>query len=140
VRAAGWKVRAVEEGPAEIVFVVEPRALARYPEVVRANVTKGRLTRSPFDESWSVVTVAADESLTMVGAYLGAGHGWSSRSTSTGRPGEMLDRGRAFRLPIGSIGLPASLNAVSGGAGTARIRLADAAAAAGYNLGGEPRR
>ncbi len=125
LRKIGWKLRAIEEGDAEILFVVEPKAFVHSPALAHTNVSVG-LRESPFEEGWSIAVVAADESLQM--------------ATTTGMPRELLIIKNPQRLSTRRTGLPATLEGISARASTARVRLADAVATAGYHLGGMARR
>jgi photosystem II stability/assembly factor-like uncharacterized protein len=113
LRARGWKVRAVEQGEAEILFVLQPRAFSRYSDASRQVSRNPAMFGGALEGLGPLWFVTADESLSLL---------------QTSAVGEHSKRW-----------LPAMM-AIASRESVARLRLADAVAAGGYRLGGVPRR
>ncbi len=119
LRKSGWPVKAIEKGGFEVVFVVEPGAFDAISSLSIASA--GIPPTSPLQDAEAIHAVIANESLRSFNALPRA-----ARSPDTpDRPERWLRR---------VTDVARSMTALR------RLRTADAVAAAGYDLGGSPRR
>jgi photosystem II stability/assembly factor-like uncharacterized protein len=136
LKAAGWPVRAVELGEFEVVFVVEPGAL-------ESRSSFGLSAQSlPLVGAEQIRAIVANETLTSF--VLGGSNSSNAMAPVFGDlgPGLALYGSRSAVRPRAAAGgwvrelfrAPSSVPALR------RLRTADAVAAAGYHLGGSPRR
>ena len=115
LRSAGWKLRTVEQGEVEVLFVLEPRAF-RSLEKMSANAGSGGPAKDRDLEGVGVGPIR----------FLVAGESLAVRE-SPARRGENVSWRRAiFDLASRS--------------GASRVRVADAVAAGGFHLGAGARR
>jgi photosystem II stability/assembly factor-like uncharacterized protein len=113
LRGAGWKVRAIEEGDAEILFVLQPKAISRYAPSALEIAQNAMIYGGSLEGQGQLWFLPADESLALL------------------RPSAVGERIEHWLAGMISMTSRASLG---------RVRIADAVAAAGYRLGAVPRR
>ena len=113
LRGAGWKVRAIEEGDAEILFVLQPKAISRYAPSAIEIADNAMVYGGSLEGQGQLWFLPADESLALL------------QPKAVGERIEHWLKG---------------MIAMTSRASLARVRLADAVAAAGYRLGAVPRR
>lgn len=132
LREAGWPVRAVELGEFEVDFVVEPG-------VLESRSSFGLSTQSmPLVSAEQIRAIVAND---MITAFTLQDAAVSDRTRDLG-PGLSQYGSRASvppRNPVGSW-IRGLFRAPSSVPATHRPRTSDAVAAAGYHLGGSPRR
>ena len=113
LRSAGWKVRAVDEGETEILFVLQPKAISRFAQATSDIARNPAMFGGALEGLGPLWFVVADESLSLM------------------QPAVVGEHSKRW--------LPALIT-MSSRASLARIRTADAVTAGGYRLGGVPRR
>ena len=113
LRSAGWKVRAIDEGETEILFVLQPKAISRFASATSEIARNPAMFGGSLEGLGPLWFVVADESLALM------------------QPAVVGEHSKRW--------LPALIT-MSSRASLARIRTADAVAAGGYRLGGVPRR
>jgi len=113
LRGAGWKVRAIEEGDAEMLFVLQPKAISRYAPSATEIADNAMVYGGSLEGQGPLWFLPADESLALL----------QPRAV-----GERIEHWLKGMI------------AMTSRASIARIRIADAVAAAGYRLGEVPRR
>src|SRR5512143_2252386 len=113
LRGAGWKVRAIEEGDAEILFVLQPKAISRYAPSAIEIADNAMIYGGSLEGQGQLWFLPADESLALL----------QPRAV-----GERIEHWLKGMI------------AMTSRASLARVRIADAVAAAAYRLGAVPRR
>ncbi len=137
LREKGWPVRAIEKGSFEIDFVVEPLAFRSMSWWSIASI--GIPATAPLEDAEAIHAIVANESMLSLGALVrseeaDSGTGFNGRRIQTigggrtTRPRESRPR-EWLRHVYNAAAAPLH-----------RLRSADAVAAAGYALGGSPRR
>ena len=113
LREAGWKIRAIDEGEVEILFVIQPKAISRFAMTTSEVSANPVVYGGALEGLGPLHFVVADETLALLAPSV---------------VGERRERW-----------LPAMMTMSSRGS-LARVRIADAVAAGAYRLGGVSRR